>query len=67
MCKDVKRTSKPIRQLRPAARGTQYFYYLRTDIARALLRMQRQQAKDQLIKWKQDLRDLAAEEVNTTL
>jgi hypothetical protein len=37
-------------------------------MARALLRMQRRQvAKDQSIRWKRDLRDLAAEEVSTAL
>ena len=64
--KDVKRTSEPIRQLRPAVGGTRYFYCLRTDMARALLRIQRRQvAKDQSIRWKRDLRHLAAEEVST--
>jgi len=65
--KDIKRTSEPIRQLRPAVGGTQYFFYLRTDMARALLKMQRRQvAKGQSIRWKRDLRHLAAEEVSTT-
>ena len=64
--KDVKRTSEPIRRLQPAVGGTRYFY-LRTDIAGALLRMQRRQVKDQSIRWKRDLRDLAAEEVSTAL
>ena len=62
--------SEPVNQsdsLRPAVGGTQYFYCLRTDMAGALLRMQRRQAKDQLIRWKQDLRHLAAEEVSTAL
>ena len=40
------------------------FYYLRTDMARALLKIQRrrQVAESQLIRWK-----LAVEEVSTTL
>ena len=46
---------------------SRYFYCLRTDMAGALLRMQRRQAKDQSIRWKQDLRHLAAEEVSTAL
>ena len=36
-------------------------------MAGALLRMQRRQAKDQSIRWKRDLKDLAAEEVSTAL
>ena len=52
----------------PAVGGTRYFYCLRTDMAGALLRMQRRQvAKDQSIRWKRDLRHLAAEEVSTAL
>ena len=66
--KDVKRTSDPIRRPQPAVGGTRYFCCLRTDMAGALLRMQRRQvAKDQSIRWKRDLRHLAAEEVSTAL
>jgi hypothetical protein len=36
-------------------------------MAGALLRMQRRQAKDQSIRWKRDIRYLAAEEVSTAL
>ena len=36
-------------------------------MARALLKMQRRQAKDQSIRWKRDLRHLAAEKVSTAL
>jgi hypothetical protein len=36
-------------------------------MARALLKMQRRQAKDQSIRWRRDLRHLAAEEVSTAL
>ena len=66
--KDVKRTSEPIRRPQPAVESTRYFYCLRTSMVRALLKMQRRQvAKGQSIRWKRDLRHLAAEEVSTAL
>ena len=66
--KDVKRASEPIRRPQPAVGSTRYFYCLRTSMVRALLKMQRRQvAKGQSIRWKRDLRHLAAEEVSTAL
>jgi hypothetical protein len=63
--KDVKRTSEPIRQRRPA----RSYPYLATPerMARPLLKMQRRVAKGQSIRWKRDLRHLAAKEVSTAL